>query len=89
MPLLPFRWKDAPGLFWGPRFESKQMINSYLITFLGVHAFGNEVARQININHASELIDQVIDAVSQWKQLAKQYPIPTDIIDHIQSTHRY
>ena len=24
MPLLPFRWKDAPGLFWGPRFESKQ-----------------------------------------------------------------
>jgi hypothetical protein len=43
----------------------------------------------MNINHASELIDQVIDAVSQWKQLAKQYPIPTDIIDYIQSTHRY
>ena len=29
------------------------------------------------------------DAVSQWQQLAKQYPIPIDIIDHIQSTHQY
>lgn len=48
-----------------------------------------EVARQMNINHANELIDQVIDAVSQWEQLAKQHPIPTDIIDHIQSTHQY
>jgi serine/threonine-protein kinase HipA len=48
-----------------------------------------EVARQMNIKHPNELIDQVVDAVSQWQQLAMQYPIPQDIIDHIQSTHQY
>ena len=43
----------------------------------------------MNIKHPNELIDQVIEAVSQWQQLAMQYPIPQDIIDHIQSTHQY
>ena len=48
-----------------------------------------EVARQMNIKHPNELIDQVVDAVSQWQQLAMQYPIPQEIIDYIQSTHQY
>lgn len=48
-----------------------------------------EVARQMNINHANELIDQVVEAVSQWNQLASEYPIPIDVIDYIQSTHQY
>ena len=42
---LPHSKQINLGLLWGPRFESKQMINSYLITFLGVHAFGNEIAQ--------------------------------------------
>lgn len=48
-----------------------------------------EVARQMNIKHPNELIDQVVDAVGQWQQLAMQYPIPQEIIDYIQSTHQY
>ena len=34
-PLLPITNRQSLGLLWGPRFESKQTINSYLITFLG------------------------------------------------------
>ena len=48
-----------------------------------------EVARQMNIKHANELIDQVVEAVRQWQPLASQYPIPQDIIEYIQSTHIY
>ena len=48
-----------------------------------------EVARQMNIKHAIELIDQVVEAVSQWQQLASQYTIPQDVIKYIQSTHVY
>ena len=48
-----------------------------------------DVAHQMNIKHPNELIDQVVDAASQWQQLAMQYPIPIEIIDHIQSTHQY
>lgn len=48
-----------------------------------------EVARQMNIKRPNELIDQVVDAVGQWQQLAMQYPIPQEIIDYIQSTHQY
>ena len=48
-----------------------------------------DVARQMNIKHANELIDQVVEAVSQWKHLALQYTIPQDIIEYIQSTHVY
>lgn len=47
-----------------------------------------EVARQMNIKRPNELIDQVVDAVGQWQQLAMQYPIPQEIIDYIQSTHQ-
>lgn len=48
-----------------------------------------EVARQMNIKRPNELIDQVVDAVGQWQQLAMQHPIPQEIIDYIQSTHQY
>jgi serine/threonine-protein kinase HipA len=48
-----------------------------------------EVARQMNIKHANEWIDQVVEAVRQWQLLASQYPIPPDIIEYIQSTHVY
>ena len=44
-----------------------------------------EVARQMNIKRPNELIDQVVDAVGQWQQLAMQYPIPQEIIDYIKS----
>ena len=48
-----------------------------------------EVASQMNIKHANELIDQVVEAVSQWSQLASQYTIPPDVIEYIHSTHVY
>ena len=48
-----------------------------------------EVARQMNIKHANEWIDQVVEAVRQWQLLASQYSIPPDIIEYIQSTHIY
>ena len=46
-----------------------------------------QVARQMNIKRPNELIDQVVEAVSLWKQIASQYTIPKEIIDYIQSTH--
>ena len=40
MPLLPFRWKDAPGLLLGT--QGMQL-------FRGRAAFGNEIARMTSL----------------------------------------
>lgn len=37
------------------------------------------VARNINIKHPAQIIEQVVDAVSQWPRLAKTHGIPNDI----------
>lgn len=45
------------------------------------------VAYEMNIKHASDMIDQVVAAVHQWPQLAKeQTEIPQNIIDFIHKT---
>ena len=48
------------------------------------------VASEMNIKRAKHIIDQVVDAVSQWPQLAKEHSdIPQTTIDAIEHTHIY
>lgn len=48
------------------------------------------VAYEMNIKHAPAIIDQVVEVVSQWPQLAKeQTDIPQNIIDTIEKTRAY
>lgn len=48
------------------------------------------VAREMNIKRAKLIIDQVVDAVSRWPQLAKEHSeIPQTTIDAIERTHVY
>lgn len=48
------------------------------------------VAYEMNIKRAPAIIDQVVEAVSQWSQLAKdQTDIPQNIIDTIEKTRVY
>lgn len=44
------------------------------------------VARNVNIKHADQIIDQVIESVSHWPDLAKENGIPDDIAKAINST---
>ena len=49
-----------------------------------------KVAYEMNIKHAPAMIDQVVEAVSQWHKLAKeQSEIDPKLIDYIESTHVY
>lgn len=43
------------------------------------------VARNVNIKHADQIIDQVIESVSHWPDLAKENGIPDDIAKAINS----
>lgn len=48
------------------------------------------VAYEMNVKGAKKIIDQVVDAVSQWRRLAKDYSdIPQSTIDAIEKTHVY
>ncbi len=48
------------------------------------------VAYEMNVKGAKKIIDQVVDAVSQWRRLAKEHSdIPQSIIDAIEKTHVY
>jgi serine/threonine-protein kinase HipA len=44
------------------------------------------VAQNVNIKHADQIIDQVIESVSHWPDLAKENGIPDDIAKAINST---
>ena len=44
------------------------------------------VARNVNIKHADQIIGQVVESVSHWPNLAKEYGIPDDIAKAINST---
>jgi len=44
------------------------------------------VARNVNIKHADQIIGQVVESVSHWPNLAKEYGIPDDIAKTINST---
>ena len=48
------------------------------------------VASEMNVKGAKQIIDQVVDAVSQWSRLAKENSdIPQSTIDAIEKTHVY
>lgn len=48
------------------------------------------VAYEMNIKHAQTIIDQVVEAVSQWPKLAKeQTEIPQNIIETIEKTRMF
>lgn len=48
------------------------------------------VASEMNVKGAKKIIDQVVDAVSQWRRLAKDHSdIPQSTIDAIEKTHVY
>ncbi len=48
------------------------------------------VAYEMNVKGAKKIIDQVVDAVSQWRRLAKEHSdIPQSTIDAIEKTHVY
>lgn len=44
------------------------------------------VAKNVNIKHASSLIDQVVDSVNKWPSFGKEVSIPFDIIKMINGT---
>jgi serine/threonine-protein kinase HipA len=49
-----------------------------------------QVAHEMNVKRAEKIIDQVVEAVSQWPKLAKeQSEIDPKVIDYIESTHVY
>lgn len=49
-----------------------------------------QVAYEMNVKRAGKIIDQVVEAVSQWPKLAKeQSEIDPKVIDYIESTHVY
>lgn len=48
------------------------------------------VASEMNVKGAKKIIDQVVEAVSQWPRLAKEHSdIPQSTIDAIEKTHVY
>lgn len=48
------------------------------------------VASEMNIKHAKSIIDQVVEAVSQWPRLAAEHSaIPQSTIDTIERSHVY
>lgn len=49
-----------------------------------------KVAYEMNIKKAPKIIDQVVDAVAQWSQFAKEHSeIPAETINYIERTHIY
>ncbi len=44
------------------------------------------VAKNVNIKHAGEIIEQVKDGVSKWSTFATEQGIPQDMIKAIDST---
>lgn len=44
------------------------------------------IALNVNIKHADQIIGQVVESVSHWPNLAKEYGIPDDIAKAINST---
>ena len=47
------------------------------------------VADSMHIKHANYIIDEICDAISQWTTLAKEYDIPSEMIDIIDKTLLY
>lgn len=47
------------------------------------------VAQNIHIKRCDSVIEQVCDAVSQWKSTAKEYEIPNEITNAIESNLLY
>lgn len=47
-----------------------------------------DVAKNVNIKHPKQIIEQVQDAVSLWPKLALEYGIPTEIANQIAKTHQ-
>lgn len=47
------------------------------------------VAQNIHIKRCDSIIEQVCDAVSQWKSTAKEYEIPNEITNAIESNLLY
>lgn len=47
------------------------------------------VAKNMNIKHAKEIIDQVNEAISQWRDLAAQYEIAEEVVELIERTRNY
>ncbi|MDR2622535.1 MAG: type II toxin-antitoxin system HipA family toxin [Dysgonamonadaceae bacterium] len=47
-----------------------------------------QVAKSMNIKKANEIIEEVIESVSQWKRIAKEYDIPSSQIKMIEKGHR-
>ena len=48
-----------------------------------------DVATNVNIKKPNEIIQQVCEAVSNWKALAKEYGVPADTAETIDSTLLY
>ena len=47
-----------------------------------------EFAKQINLKNAKEIIEQVINSVSKWKTIAKNFLLPQEIVNKISESHR-
>jgi serine/threonine-protein kinase HipA len=47
-----------------------------------------QIAKSMNIKKANEIVEEVIEAVSQWKRIAKEQDIPSSQIKMIEKAHR-
>lgn len=47
------------------------------------------VAKNMNIKHAPQIIDQVNEAISHWQTLAANYAIPREVVEMIEQTRVY
>ena len=47
-----------------------------------------QVAQSMNIKKASEIIEEVIESVSQWSRIAKEHDIPSSQIKMIEKVHQ-
>lgn len=89
------RWSLSPAydVTWSYKKDS-EWVSQHQMTINGKRDdFTREdllmVAKQINgFKEANDIIDEVIEAVSQWRTLATEHEVRPEHIDAIESTHR-
>ena len=85
-PAYDMSWAYRPNGIWTQTHQMSINGKTDQITRADLLA----VADEMHIKHASSIIDQVVEAVSQWTKLAKQQTeITPEVIDYIERTHVY
>lgn len=81
-PAYDMSWSYNPSGDWTSQHQMSINMKFTDITRDDVLA----VAKTMNIKHAKEIIDQVNEAVSQWRTLAAQYEIPHEVVEMVEKS---